>query len=248
MSLILADNFTLHADIDAGVAATAYARDGRACVAPFLSDSSARALRGHLLERGDWQRVMNAGDKVYEMPRAALAGLDPAQRETLDRKIGEAAVHGFQYRYDSIRIADDADARGGTLLDAFGDFLGSEEVLALFRAITGDAIDCIDAQATCYGPGDLLTRHDDDVAGKGRRAAYVLGLTHDWRAEWGGLLLFHGQDGDIAHGFVPRFNALRIFAVPAVHSVSPVWPHAPEPRLSVTGWARVLAVTAPLAK
>ena len=45
-------------------------------------------------------------------------------------------------------------------------------------------------------------------------------------------------DDEIDHGFVPAFNALRLFRVPVQHSVSHVWPFAPEPRLSVTGWLR----------
>lgn len=238
MSLILGHSFALHEQIDAAASARCYAREGRVAIAPFLTEASAAALREHLLARDDWTRVMNAGDRVYELPRAAAASLTADQRELLDRKLGEAAVCGFQYRYESIRIADDPEARGDTLLDRFANFLDSPPVLALVRTVTAVPIDFLDAQATAYGPGDFLTAHDDDVAGKNRRAAYVFGLTRGWRAEWGGLLLFHGAEGEIAHGFVPGFNTLRLFAVPVLHSVSPVWPYAPETRLSVTGWAR----------
>jgi Rps23 Pro-64 3,4-dihydroxylase Tpa1-like proline 4-hydroxylase len=66
----------------------------------------------------------------------------------------------------------------------------------------------------------------------------VYGLTHDWQAEWGGLLLFHDAGGDIERGYTPRFNSLNIFSVPQLHSVSYVSRVAPEPRLSVTGWLR----------
>jgi SM-20-related protein len=37
---------------------------------------------------------------------------------------------------------------------------------------------------------------------------------------------------------VHAMGALRLFAVPKLHSVSYVTPFAPEPRLSVTGWLR----------
>jgi Rps23 Pro-64 3,4-dihydroxylase Tpa1-like proline 4-hydroxylase len=94
-----------------------------------------------------------------------------------------------------------------------------------------------DAQATRYGPGDFLTAHDDAVEGKHRRAAYVFGLSRDWRAEWGGLLLFHEPEGEV-RGYVPQYNALNLFAVPQPHSVSLVAPFAPRERLSVTGWLR----------
>lgn len=232
-----------HADsIDVAAAAAQYGATGAVSLQPFLPEDQAEALRAHLAAREDWLRVMNAGEKVYEMPRAALAELTVAERETLDRHVAEAAIDGFQYRYEAIRVADDDDARGDTLLDRFREFLSAPETIATLRAITGTSPDFADAQATSYTAGDFLTRHDDDVVGKHRHAAYVYGLTHGWRAEWGGLLLFHGPEtgggADIERGFAPAFNALRLFRVPAVHSVSPVWPFAPKPRLSVTGWLR----------
>lgn len=231
-------DFALHPGIDPDALTAAYRASGRISIEPFLTDTAANALREHLAGRADWMLVMNAGEKVYEMPRTAAAALTPDQRATLDRKIGESALHGFQYRYESIRVADDPGTRGDTLLDQFATFLSSPPVIGLLRGITGAPVEFADAQATAYGPGHFLTRHDDDVAGKGRHAAYVLGLTPGWRAEWGGLLLFHDGEREIDHGFAPAFNALRLFTVPAVHSVSHVWPWVPEPRVSVTGWLR----------
>jgi len=76
------------------------------------------------------------------------------------------------------------------------------------------------------------------VAGKQRHAAYVYNLTPAWRADWGGLLLFHGDDGNVTRGLTPSFNALNIFAVPQPHSVSMVTPFAASRRYSVTGWLR----------
>lgn len=231
-------DFALHSGIDAAALTAAYRAHGRISIEPFLAEDAAAALRDHLAAREDWLLVMNAREKVYDMPRAAAATLTPDQRATLDRKIGESALHDFQFRYEAIRVADDSGARGDTLLERFAVFMSSPEVVGLLRGITGAPIEFADAQATAYGPGHFLTRHNDDVEGKGRHAAYVLGLTPGWRPEWGGLLLFHDGERDIDHGFAPAYNALRLFAVPAVHSVSHVWPYVPEPRLSVTGWLR----------
>lgn len=96
----------------------------------------------------------------------------------------------------------------------------------------------VDGQATRYLPGHFLTGHDDDVAGKGRIAAYVLNLTPAWRTEWGGLLQFHDPAGDVLRGLLPRFNTLNLFTVPQLHSVSLVAPFAASPRYAVTGWIR----------
>lgn len=142
------------------------------------------------------------------------------------------------YLYEEIYIADDPEPRD--ILHSFGRFMSSPSLIELIRHITsiGD-ISQADARATRYGPESFLTIHDDDVAETHRRAAYVFGLTSSWRPEWGGLLLFHGANGDVEHGLVPRMNVLNLFAVPKRHSVSLVAPFAPAPRLAVTGWFRV---------
>jgi hypothetical protein len=111
--------------------------------------------------------------------------------------------------------------------------------VAAERGVTGDdRIDFVDAQATRYRPGQVLTGHDDAAEGKNRLYAYVLNLTRDWRADWGGVLAFEGADGHIEAGFVPAFNALNLFAVPMRHAVTQVASFAPRDRLSITGWLR----------
>ena len=118
--------------------------------------------------------------------------------------------------------------------------LMSGEALDLLGEIMGDdTINFADGQAIAYAEGDFLTGHHDDIDGKNRRAAYVFNLTREWRAEWGGLLLFHDADGQIRNGLVPTFNALNLFAVPQHHSVSEVTRAARGARrYSVTGWLR----------
>lgn len=217
-----------------------FAAAGRVEVCGLLMPTQAEELRGHLTARDDWQLVLNAGERVYELPRAAVRVMTADQKDGLDARVADAARHGFQYRYESIRVPDDPAARNpASPLAAFVSFMSSQPVLELIAAITGIGdLGFADGQATAYGPGDFLTRHDDDVAGKQRRAAYVFGLAPDWRAEWGGLLMFHRADGNIDEAFAPAMGALRLFSVPVAHSVSYVTPFAPEPRLSVTGWLR----------
>lgn len=230
--------FELSPDLDIATLAAKYAHDGRVEIENFLAGSGAEALRAHLTDRADWSIVMNAGDRVWEMAEPALAELTADQRHTLDAKLYQSARDGFQYRFRTIRVADDPMARGYSLLDDFARFMNSPSVLALFNRITGAAIDFCDAQATRYEPGDFLTAHDDAVEGKLRQAAYVFGLAPHWCTEWGGLLLFHGDGSRIDGGFAPTFGALRLFRVPTVHSVSFVSPIASVGRLSITGWLR----------
>jgi Rps23 Pro-64 3,4-dihydroxylase Tpa1-like proline 4-hydroxylase len=163
--------------------------------------------------------------------------LNANEREGI-RKLAAARKSKGSYLYEEIYIADDPEPRD--ILHSFGRFMSSPSLIELIRDITsiGD-ISQADARATRYGPESFLTIHDDDVAETHRRAAYVFGLTSSWRPEWGGLLLFHGANGDVEHGLVPRMNVLNLFAVPKRHSVSLVAPFAPAPRLAVTGWFRV---------
>jgi len=234
--------FALHPDLDTEAGAAEFASGGRVQIAPFLVPEAAGELRAHLLGREDWREVLNSGDTPFEIDRAGQRSMTAEDSARLEKLVHKAARSGFQYRYETLRVADDPDERAEAsddALTAFANFLCSEPVLALMRRITGFRdIDFADAQATAYRPGDFLTAHDDAVEGKNRRAAYVFGLTPEWRTEWGGLLLFHDEQGDVERGLLPRFNALNLFSVPQRHSVSAVAPYAGEVRLSVTGWLR----------
>ena len=64
------------------------------------------------------------------------------------------------------------------------------------------------------------------------------GCRKAWRAEWGGLLLFKDDAGEVVEAFTPGFNVLNVFRVPQAHAVSMVTPFAGAPRLSITGWWR----------
>lgn len=232
--------YRLHPAIDVAALRRSFAARGRVRISEFLVVDDAIRLREHLSARTDWRQVLNSGDKLFELDRPTRDAMTSAQRAALDTAVLAGARDGFQYRYESIRVPDGAAARVGTddALTALATWLSGGEAMALFRAVTGAAdIDYADAQATAYAPGDFLTAHDDAVAGKGRRAAYVLGLSAGWRIEWGGALLFHRAEGEI-EGVAPAFNTLDLLAVPQLHSVSMVTGSAPYRRYSVTGWLR----------
>ena len=230
--------FALNPDIDAAALAAQFARHGRVQVKNFLLPDCAEALHLLLRERGDWVQVLNSNDKVFELSRQTRAEMTAAARADLDNAIYAQARGGFQYRYESIRVPDGAEARAATddPLAAFAEWMSTGEARDLLRRIVGvDAIAFADAQATAYAPGDFLTGHDDAVAGKNRHAAYVMNLTPVWRTEWGELLLFHEPE---VRGFAPAFNTLNMFRVPQMHSVSEVTRAAAYRRYSITGWLR----------
>lgn len=232
--------FRLDPTLDARSLAARFRERRRLHIPGFLVAEGAEGLLAFLKASNDWKLVLNQGDKLFELDRAAQAELQGERAQQLELAVYAAAQKGFQYRYESLRAPDgDADREAEpTPLNIFARFLSSEPALSLLRTVTGaDDIEFADAQATAYSPGHFLTTHSDEVEGKNRRAAYVMNLTHGWQVDWGGLLTFP-VEGGTAEAFVPAFNALNIFAVPQAHNVGIVAPFAARRRYSVTGWLR----------
>ena len=221
--------------------AAQFKAEGIVRIGSFLPDERAEQLYRELRARTDWKQVFNSGDKLFELDRATQAALDAERRAELDQAIYAGAREGFQYRYETIRVPDEEDARNASddpLARLALDMSGGE-MRDLLREITGKpAIRFADAQGTAYSPGDFLTGHDDRFPGKDRLAAYVLGLTPVWRIEWGGLLVMHGDDQAASRAYPPLMNVLTLFGVPQMHSVSEVSRAAAYRRYSVTGWLR----------
>jgi SM-20-related protein len=235
------NEFRINTALDVAALAAEFAARGKVSIGHWLDVDCAQAISTHLREREDWVQLVNSGAKTFELSRSARAAMDQSQSRRLDEAVYAGAREGFQYRYESIRVDDEEKVRAKTddLLNRFARWYSSEEARAFLAAVTGlSAIRFADAQATAYSPGDFLTGHDDDVAGKGRLAAYVFNLTPVWRTEWGGLLLFHDASHREVQGWMPGFNVLNLFAVPQLHSVSEVTRAAAYRRYSITGWLR----------
>lgn len=218
-----------------------YRTNGLVRIAGFLSDAEAAELHAMLRGRDDWRRLFNSDDKVFEMDRSTQASLDADRRASLDEAVYAGARSEFQYRYETIRVPDDEEERLGSAdpLAKLALQLSGGETRDLFHRVTGATrIRFADAQATAFSPGDFLTGHDDDFAGKERLAAYVLSLTPTWRIEWGGLLIMHGEGDQPSQAFPPAMNVMTLFRVPQMHSVSEVSRAAAYRRYSITGWLR----------
>lgn len=231
--------FALDPRHDAEALARDFARDGRVTIDGVIEEAAALELHRQLHTRDDWRHVVISEDKLVELDGPTRAGLSEDQLKILDEAVYGGARTGFQARYDAIRVPDDASERRASddVLAALADWLSSGAMREFLCTVTGDpAIAFADAQATAYAPGDFLTGHDDVVEVKRRSAAYVFGLTPQWRIEWGGVLLFH--EGTRVTGIAPGFNQLNLFRVGQTHSVSEVTRAAPVRRYSVTGWLR----------
>lgn len=220
-------------------------RTGRLHLPGILQAEDAAAV-GEALAGPDapWVKAVQIAGRALDTTIEAWEGMAPEVRAGIEAAKREAARSGFLYEFDAWRISDEIEAgkrRGGPLaaVEAVYDLINSEPFLDFIRTLTGEprAVYC-DAMATRYRPGDFLTTHDDGVEHKHRLFAMVLNFTPMWRTDWGGLLLFPGPDGHVDEGFVPNFNAMNLFRVPAPHTVTQVASFASGPRLSVTGWIR----------
>ena len=232
-------SYRINPELDRRELRSEYEATGRVRVAGLLADGAV-ALHDHLLARPDWIHLINSDEGVIELEPEAKKALGSEGWAGLMAAASDRVRTNFQYCYQAVRVPD--EDMFASLTDPLADFarlMQSEPMLDFLRDVTGHhALSFTDGQATAYGPGDFLTGHDDDVAGKGRLAAYVYGLTPHWRIEYGGLLLFHGPHERTVSGLAPRFNTLDLFRVPQQHSVSAVTSSAPHRRFAVTGWLR----------
>lgn len=229
----------LSPSLDATALHAAFKARRRLHIPGILDADSAEAVVAAMEAFDGWKVSVSAGGEVFELPLSGRVAAESGKQSWIDQARVDGAEPRMQYIFDTRRLDMEPD---GVPRDAVGEvlaFLNEPDVLAFFRAVTGDdRIDFADAQATRYRPGHVLTGHDDAADGKNRLFAYVLNLTRDWRADWGGVLAFEGMDGHIEAGFAPAFNALNIFAVPMRHAVTQVAGFAPRDRFSITGWLR----------
>jgi len=227
----------LNPALDRAVLAGEFKRRGRVHVQRVLTRPAAQRLYSCLTEETPYSLFVNMGEETRE-----IASPTPAERRELTkaawRRVG---LNAFQFLYDrhTLTLEGEPYPDPDHYLARVTTFLNGPEFLDFARAVTGNnAIEFADAQATLYRAGHFLTAHQDNKPGQNRLVAYVLSLTASWRPEWGGLLEFIDDAGQIEAGFVPSFNNLRLFRIPARHYVSCVAPFAQAGRYSITGWLR----------
>jgi SM-20-related protein len=225
----------LNPRLDRAGLAQEFARSGRIHIPGVLTEACAVRLFRALQQETPWTLTLNKGADFLDIEKPS-----PEERGRLAVAAFERArsPFAFQYFFDNHRLSRDGEPYSdpGHYLGKLVAFLNAPHFLTFIRGLTGlEAIDRTSAQATLYRPGDFLTVHDDETGGHKRLAAYVLNMTPGWRPDWGGILQFIDARGNIAEGYAPCFNALNIFRVPALHSVSQVALYGGF-RYSVTGW------------
>jgi Rps23 Pro-64 3,4-dihydroxylase Tpa1-like proline 4-hydroxylase len=229
----LAAPLALNPKLAAAAFAEEFRAKGRVQIRDLLTDASARTLLHKLQNETPWTVTFNEGERECEVEQ-----YDPNLRVRLTYAAWERARTSFQYIYDRHALSWNRERNPELDLYYSGvvEFLNAPEFLNLMRKTTGlEEIAWTDGQATVYRPGDFLTAHDDDSKIAKRLVAYVLNMTPVWRTDLGGVLEFIDDKGNIAEGYVPAFNVLNIFRVPARHAVTTVTPFGGL-RYAITGW------------
>ena len=231
----------LNPELDFSESAQAYARSGFAAVNDVLVTPDARRLHKAASDWAEWNLVALIEGQHRDFVGAEMDRLEPARRAPFDQLVLREAQSGFGYLFENVPLYD-AGMRGrltNAVFKAAFELTRSAAFIEMGRALTGDdAITFADCQLTRYRPGHFLTRHDDGVEGKNRSAAFVLNLTRDWCADYGGVLNLLDEAGDVRAGLTPAFNRLTLFKVPQPHLVSVVSPFAKGARYAITGWFR----------
>lgn len=236
----------INPDLDRDDLARQFAADGRVQIRDVLTDEAAQKVRQILFEQTQWELGWQAGnaDGPQTIDNATLVGPNAAQEAARASAATDSAAARGDYscrfaKYPILSAYLEQRAPGGPH-DQLIEDMNRPEMLDLVRQVTGiGGLVKADAQATLFSGNHFLGYHDDTNYGQGWRIAYVLGLApDDWKPDWGGYLQFFDEEGDIVHGWRPRFNVLNLMAVPCPHAVSYVPPFAPNGRVSITGWFR----------
>ncbi|MCY7389413.1 MAG: 2OG-Fe(II) oxygenase [Burkholderiales bacterium] len=226
--------------LNVGVLAAAFGESRRLQIQNVLEADVANNLHESLIAKVPWEFVCRRDNRESVLSPQMLQSMTPTEHGALAQQIIASARTQFQFAFYKFSMVD-AYRRGNmpdACLTAFLESLASQSTIDFIRQLTGDTgVMRVDAQATLYDTGNFLKLHNDaEYDGLPRRFAYVLNLGRNWQPDWGGLLQFHDDTGNIIETFVPHFNSLSLFAVPALHSVSFVAPYALQPRLAITGW------------
>ena len=219
-----------------------YSQDQRIRIDHWLKPHSANAIAECLSGDIPWSLAFIENDDVRKIPIAQAHQLPVEEQSAIMRNVYRTALDRFQFLYEAYNPDDDnaADVAPDHPFFQALEFLRSPEVLAQISRISGVAgLNHTTIQASRFQPGHFLLGHDDTAGETSRELAFVVNLARDWRIGWGGLLQFHDANSNVEQAYLPRYNSLSLFRVPAVHSVSCVTPFAGEPRIALSGWFEI---------
>jgi Rps23 Pro-64 3,4-dihydroxylase Tpa1-like proline 4-hydroxylase len=237
----------LNPDLDLAGLAEDFSKRGWVWIRDAFRADVAESIHASLRDEVPWRLSVYDNrrppkERAVKLTMQELQQMGQQNRAALQAEVLRQARDQFQYVYRSFDLLE--GYRRGEAPDLFlyrlMQFLAGDVFFDFARRLLGDQeIDRIDGHATCYVAGHFLKDHADESPFEQRRAAYVIGMTRDWEADMGGVLMFLDDNGRVEEAFVPGFNTITVFRVPVRHLVSEVSPWVNGQRLSVTGWLTV---------
>jgi SM-20-related protein len=227
-------------DLDLAAARAQLQREGIVQIDSWLPAATADALHRCLDQQVTWDLAYSDNSSGRVIKAAELAGMSPA---AIRKAIDPAFVpqpDGFSFIYNTFRVIDawQSGAQAAHPLYAVAEALHAPAYLQRLRELTArPQVKRLDLLAARYLPGHFLTPHDDVHAHEGREVAWILNLTRNWQAEWGGLLhVMDDRRAAVTHTYIPKYNSMVLFYPPRWHFVSQVANFARLPRYTLTGW------------
>lgn len=214
---------------------------GVAIIKNLLCEEVAEAAYECLVNCVPWEfhyRKPHKGE-VEIIKNSELQGMSDKDIQKRVPKVVKLKDNDFTFAYCRYTIPTNLEQTPENLqiLTRIYRYFNSPEYLKIMGDITGnhDGRE-VSAWASRYDRHHHLSIHMDEDPRQGRIIAHVLGLTKNWKKEWGGNFAFcnaHGKPVDVVP---PAFNQLVIFKVPRLHLVSQVKPYAQGSRYSLFGW------------
>lgn len=179
-----------------------------------------------------YRRAGRARVANFLEPKAAETARDGISKPAFKRI--SYAVGDAEFEFDSLPLLVNGQSARTPELEAVTAFVHGKALQTFLSGIVGDANAKVSAaHVTRYRPGDYSGGIEGAPA-PSALAAFTIDFSQQWDIDWGGLHLFVGEDGNIAQGLMPEFNALTIFKLPQENFISQLTPNARE-RLGLVG-------------
>ena len=221
-----------------------YVETGAVIIRNLLREEVAEAAYECLKSRVPWEfhfREFKSG-RVGIIDPHNFVDLSPRQIQRMVPKMATLKDNDFTFAYCRYTIPTTLEKVPEELqiLSQIYRYFNSPEYLGLMAQITGDDSGReVSAWASRYDRHHHLSVHMDESPGQGRVAAHVLGLSKNWKKDWGGNFAFCNAQGKPNKILPPSFNQLVMFKVPRLHLVTQVKPYAGASRYSLFGWYKV---------
>ena len=221
-----------------------YRKTGVTVVDNWLDADTAEAIHKCLCEEVPWYVYTSLGIDTQDIPEADWNAMPPDERERLTPELPTTYTHfrsktpfvTIQNRFAIKRCLDKGEFVPPLLEETLRE-LNDEPYLERLRQLVGDDdVHGVSCAASWYKPGHFVTAHKDHADNK--FASHLIGLSRDWKENWGGRFTTCDNWGMVKNSVVPKFNSLILAKPQILHYVTQVTQDAGSHRLTLYGWAQ----------